>query len=69
MVKYVKKYNPFVEPKVRLKCNLCAAKFMRSIAMDFISLYITTKLKWKSFTKVIERTSKEAWVWIDRVSN
>jgi hypothetical protein len=30
---------------------------------------ITTKLKWKLFTKVIERPGKEAWVWIDRVSN
>ncbi len=30
---------------------------------------ITTKLKWKSFTKVIKRPSKETWVGIDRLSN
>ncbi len=30
---------------------------------------ITTKLKWKLFTKVIKRPSKEAQVQIDRVFN
>ncbi len=30
---------------------------------------ITTKLKWKVFTKVIKKTSKVAWVWIDLESN
>ncbi len=30
---------------------------------------ITTKLKWKLFTKVIKSPSEEAWVWIDSVSN
>jgi hypothetical protein len=35
-----------------------------------IDLQSTQTLQlWKSFTKVIERPSKEAWVWIDRVSN
>ncbi len=29
----------------------------------------TTKLKWKLFTEVIKRSSKEGWVWIGRVSN
>ncbi len=28
---------------------------------------VTIKLKWKLFTKVIKRPSKEAWVWVDRV--
>ncbi len=30
---------------------------------------ITTRLKQKISTKVIRTPSKEAWVWIDRVSN
>ncbi len=30
---------------------------------------ITTKLKWKLFTKVIKRPSKEAWISLDKESN
>ncbi len=30
---------------------------------------ITTKLKWKLFTKVDKTPSKDIWVWIDRESN
>jgi len=30
---------------------------------------ITTKLKWKLFTKVMKMPGKEAWVWIGRESN
>ncbi len=47
--------------------------FLRSkfITEDCFTKYtnIATKLKWKLFTKVIKRSSKEAWVWIYRVSN
>jgi hypothetical protein len=41
------------------------------ITEDGLTKYanITTNLKWKVFTKVIKRPSKEARVWIDRVSN
>ncbi len=30
---------------------------------------ITTKLKWKLYTKVIKRPREGAWVWINRVFN
>jgi len=41
------------------------------IIEDWFSKYtnITTKLKWKLFTKGIKRPSEEAWVLMDRVSN
>jgi len=45
-------------------------KLIKFITEDGFSKYtnITTKLSWKLFTKVIQKPSEEAWVWIDRVS-